>query len=48
MDNNILASWEAGWGNCLPYVLAPPSLSSESGDKYRDKINKIRLFSRKS
>ena len=30
-DNNILASPEAGRGNCLPYVLAPPSLSCESG-----------------
>ena len=29
--NNILASPEAGRGNCLPYVLAPPSLSCESG-----------------
>ena len=30
-DSNILASPEAGRGNCLPYVLAPPSLSCESG-----------------
>ena len=30
-DSNILASSEAGGGNCLPYVLAPPSLSCESG-----------------
>ena len=30
-DSNILASPEAGRGNCLPYVLAPPSLSYESG-----------------
>ena len=30
-DSNILVSLEAGWGNCLPYVLAPPSLSCESG-----------------
>ena len=30
-DSNILASPEAGQGNCLPYVLAPPSLSCESG-----------------
>ena len=30
-DSNILASLEAGRGNCLPYVLAPPSLSCESG-----------------
>ena len=30
-DSNILASPEAGWGNDLPYVLAPPSLSCESG-----------------
>ena len=25
-------------GNCLPYVLAPPSLSASQEDKYRDKI----------
>ena len=30
-NKNILASPEAGWGNCLPYVLAPPSLSCKSG-----------------
>ena len=30
-DSNILVSLEAGQGNCLPYVLAPPSLSCESG-----------------
>ena len=30
-DSNILVSPEAGWGNCLPYVLAPPWLSCESG-----------------
>ena len=30
VDSNILASPEAGWGNCLPYVLAPPLLSHES------------------
>ena len=30
-DSNILASSEAGRGNCLPYVIAPPSLSCESG-----------------
>ena len=30
-DSNILASPEAGGGNCLPYVLAPPPLSCESG-----------------
>ena len=29
-DSNILASPEAGRDNCLPYVLAPPSLSCES------------------
>ena len=29
-DSNILASPEAGWGNCLPYKLAPLSLSCES------------------
>ena len=30
-DSNILASPKTGWGNCLPYVLAAPSLSCESG-----------------
>ena len=30
-DSNILASPEEDWDNCLPYVLTPPSLSSESG-----------------
>ena len=30
-DSNILACPEAGRGNCLPYVLAPPSLSCKSG-----------------
>ena len=30
-DSNILASPEAGLGNCLSYVLAPPSLSCGSG-----------------
>ena len=30
-DGNILASSEAGRGNCLLYILAPPSLSCESG-----------------
>ena len=30
-DSNILVSPEAGRSNCLPYVLAPPSLSCESG-----------------
>ena len=31
VDSNILVSPEAGQGNCLPYVLAPPLLSCESG-----------------
>ena len=31
-DSNILASPEASLGNCLSYVLAPPSLSCESGE----------------
>ena len=31
VDSNILASEEAGRGNCLPYILAPPSLSCKSG-----------------
>ena len=30
-DSNILASPEAGRDNCLLYVLAPPSLSCNSG-----------------
>ena len=30
-DRNILAFPEAGRGNCLPYVLAAPSLFCESG-----------------
>ena len=29
-DSNVLASPEAGRDNCLPYVLAPPSLSCKS------------------
>ena len=29
--SNILVSPEAGRGNCLPYVFAPPSLSCVSG-----------------
>ena len=29
-DSNILGSPEAGRDNCLPFVLAPPSLSCES------------------
>ena len=35
-DSNILASPEAGRGNCLPYVLAARPLSCGS-DKYREK-----------
>ena len=31
VDSNILVSPEAGQDNCLPYVLAPLSLSCESG-----------------
>ena len=30
-DSNVLVSPEAGRGNCLPYALAPPSLSCKSG-----------------
>ena len=30
-DSNILGYPEAGRGNCLPHVLAPPSLSCDSG-----------------
>ena len=31
VDSNILASPEAGQGNCFPHVLAPQLLSCESG-----------------
>ena len=31
VDSNILVYPEAGQGNCLLYVLAPPLLSCESG-----------------
>ena len=31
VDSNILASPEAGRGNCLPYVLVPLLLSYKSG-----------------
>ena len=34
-----VASPKSGGGNCLPYVLATPSLAGQE-DKYRDKINK--------
>ena len=37
-DSNILVSPEAGYGNCLPFVLAPALLFSTQEDKYRDKI----------
>ena len=30
-DSNILVLSEAGRDNCLPYLLAPPSLSCKSG-----------------
>ena len=41
VGSNIFASPKAGRGNCLPYVLTPPSLSCESGEYiYRDKKNK--------
>ena len=30
-DSNILVSPEAGWGNCLPYVLAALLLFCKSG-----------------
>ena len=29
-DSNFLVSTEAGWGNCLPHILAPLSLSCKS------------------
>ena len=32
-----MAPPEADRGNCLPYVLAPTSLSASQEDKYRDK-----------
>ena len=39
-DSNFLASPEAGWSNGLPYVLALPSLSCDSGGYiYRDIIH---------
>ena len=31
VDSNIFGSPEANRGNCLPYVLAPPSLFCKSG-----------------
>ena len=36
-QQHILASPEEGWDNCLPYVLAPASLSASQEDKYKDK-----------
>ena len=39
-DSNILVSPKAAWGNCLPYVLAPPSFPASQEDKDRDKKNK--------
>ena len=35
-DSNILASLEAGWGDCLPYELVLSLVSYKSGDKYRN------------
>ena len=35
MDLAIINTW-SGRGNCLPYVLAPPSLPASQEDKYRD------------
>ena len=37
-DSNILVSPEAGWGNCLPYVLGLRRFPASREDKYRDKI----------
>ena len=37
-DSNILASPEAGRGNCLPYVLAFCRFPASQENKYRDKI----------
>ena len=39
-DSNILASAEAGRGNCLPYVLVLRHFHASQGDKYRDKIKR--------
>ena len=39
-DSNILASPEAGRGNCLPYILALRRFPASQEDKYRDKIKK--------
>ena len=36
-DSNILASPEAGRGNCLPYVLQLRRFPASQEDKYRDK-----------
>ena len=43
-DSNILASPEAGRGNCLPYVLAPPSLFYEYRNKVKRRMNIYRVF----
>ena len=40
-DSNILASPKAGWGNCLPYILASLCFPVNQENKYRDKIKKI-------
>ena len=39
-DSNILASPEAGRGNCLPYVLRLRRFPASKEDKYRDKNKK--------
>ena len=44
-DSNILPSPEADRGNCLPYVLAPPSVSCESGGWINNKNNFTLNFS---
>ena len=41
-DSNILASLEAGWGNCLPYVWRLRRFPASQEDKYADKNKKIK------
>ena len=43
-DSIILASPEAGRGNCLLYELAPPSLPASQEDNKDKNIKKISLF----
>ena len=41
-ESNILASLEAGQGNCLPYDQHLRHFSASQEDKYRDKIKKLK------